>query len=64
MGSGIQPALPVLAISENAQGAFLLRPLLLGRQFQHFGKLEFDLTNGDSSICLLISTPISAGTDF
>jgi phosphate-selective porin OprO/OprP len=32
-----------LAISENAQGAFLLRHLLLGRQFQLFGKLEGEI---------------------
>ena len=32
-----------LAISENTQGAFLLRDLLLGRQFQLFGKLEGEI---------------------
>jgi len=31
-----------LAISENAQGTFLLRELLLGRQFKFFGKVEGD----------------------
>jgi len=32
-----------LAITENAQGAFLLRQLLLGRQFKLFGKVEGDV---------------------
>ena len=32
-----------LAIAENAQGTYLLRKLLLGRQFQIFGRVEGDL---------------------
>jgi len=32
-----------LAIAENAQGAYLLRKLLLGRQFQVFGRVEGDI---------------------